>query len=270
MKKEDVIEYAKTTCMFVKRMIDEEVMQGYSFVRWGGMMQNKSMNTLCCELAGVNNWWKFCEDTTLTSDDLFNTVIKVSEKLGDECLDKWNKENYFITRLIKTRVAFSDEMYLDAIGCRKNPNKYDQLWDNEIGGILFDMKNTYVPDGMFFNDFKRVEDILNNPSGFIKTLYKSSSSTKGGSERGEIGKMNGRFFIINHSDLRRNNMYLIESGYNARYRIFDEVVSKFSDKNVFELDVLNNSDGKTYRVKSSILVITQNIDGSIQHFLLES
>ena len=264
MNKENVIEYAKTTCKFVKRMIDEEVMQGYSFVRWGGMMQNKSMNTLCCELAGIDNWWKFCEDTTLTSDDLFNTVMKVRNKLGDDC----KKVDYFITRLIKTRVAFSDEMYFDSIGCRKNPNKYDQLWDNEIGGVLFDLKNTYVPDS--FNDFKRVEDILNNPRGFIKTLYKSSSSTKGGSERGEIGKMNGRFFIVNHSDLKRNNMYLIESGYNARYKIFDEVVSKFSDKNVFELDVYNNSDGNTYKVKCSLLVITQNLDGSIHHFLLES
>jgi hypothetical protein len=101
-------------------------------------------------------------------------------------------------------------------------------------------------------------------------MYRECSSKKDDSERGHDGELSNRFFIVNSSDERPVDKYLVESSPEERFEVFRRVVETFSDKNIINATVINNNDDKEYNVKCAVLFINKTLYDGVNHVLLEA
>ena len=261
MSIDDIQSFAKTTCQFVNELIKSDVITN-DFISWGGIRQCGERNRQCEAFANVTNWFKFCQDTSVTKEQL----LSITKGIADNRM-----RSYFITRLIKTRVAFSDETFLALNGCQKNPNLRDKKWDNLVGGVQFDIKSTFVPTNRNnFGEFVELDNIMKDPLGLIGKYYKSGTSTKDGSERADVGFLNNRLYIINHSKVENRNKFLVECGCNGRFKALEDMAKNITEENIFDVrDAYNDSDESYYNVKSAVLVIVEEEPGVVNHYLLK-
>ena len=204
---------------------------------------------------GIDNWFDYCENPGTEINDMANRILSVRG-------DQWR--TYCATKLLKIRASFVDTTLLDCLGCTRNFDMSDYMYTNEIGGIKFAVRNTYLS-----RDYPTFESIEDDIDGFIEKMYRDCTSKKDGSERGHDGELSNRFFIVNGSDERPVDKYLVESASKDRYEVFKRVVETFSDRNVINKTVINNSDDKEYNVKCAILFVNQTLYDGLDYTLLE-
>lgn len=261
MNKNELIYFANETKFFCKMIIDNGLIDD-NFKPFGGIIQNKDRNDKVAELMGIKpkEWFNEIQKFDINRNVLYQKIINIK----DESL-----RAYAISRTIKTRVAFSDEWFLDTIGCTHNPNKYDHNWDNRINNIEFDIKSTYTTYDKK-NEFHNLEGIINNPEGFIKDKYRlsSSSSSNKPSERGHQGQLNNRLFIINNSEVSYKNRFLVECGNKGRFEALEYLSKNLSNDKIFEIKAYNNNDDSYYYIKSVIFIINQIDDKNIEYKII--
>jgi len=258
MDKEKLLNYAKNTRKFCFKVIDKGIIDD-SFVPFSGIKQSKKMNDAVTKAMGFSDWFKGVNNFNITSDELFNKVIAIEDKTERE---------YAVSRIFKTRVSYTDEWYLDLLGCKHNPNLKDHKWDNIINGIEFDLKTTYPKIN---GSYSTVKGILDNPNGYIENMYTKGSSinAKDPSERGHTDSINNRLFIVSNSDFAYLNRFMVECGYIKRWEALEYLAKNLSEEYIFYNVVQNNNDYKFYSIKSSIMIINEVSENKIDYKLVK-
>ena len=254
MDRDFLVDFARNNMIFCCNVLDNNVIDN-TFIPFSGNKQGSNMNKLVTYAMGFDNWFKGVNNPTITGDELYERLLKINDE---------SVRLYAVSRIFKTRVSYTDEWYLDSIGCRHNLDTKDHKWDNLVGGIEFDLKTTYPK---MKGEYSTVGGILANPEGYIRNMYENGSSIKGRdpSERGHTDSINNRLFIVSNSDFTYLNRFKVECGYKKRWEALDYLAENMSDESVFELDVLNNNDEKVYPVKAAIMILNEVSDGKIEY-----
>jgi hypothetical protein len=263
MEKDELYNFAQETKIFCKKLIDNGMIDD-NFKPYGGIPQNAKVNSYSSKMMGLNdseNWFNYIQNPKLTNNELLEKVSNIEDS---------TYRAYTISRIIKTRVAYSDEWYLDLLGCKHNPILKDSSWDNLICGVEFDIKSTY-PTHKESDIFHNVDNIIEKPIEYISRMYAGSSSKnwKNPSERGHAGQLNNRLFIINNSLVSPKNKFLVECGNKERFKMLEYLAKNFSEDNIINVNVLNNNDNRYYDVKCGIVIISQITDKEVVYNLLK-
>lgn len=249
-----IVKFGMKSYHLVELLKDCGVLNNYT-TSWGGYKANKVKNIVSAKKMGIDSWFDYCEDPNTNVDDMANRILAIRG-------DQWR--TYCATKLLKIRASIVDTALFDCLGCTRNTDMDDYSYTNEIGGIKFAIRNTYLSKN--YPTFESIEDDI---EGFIDTMYRDCTSKSDGSERGHNGELSNRFFIVNGCDERPVDKYIVESSPNDRFNIFKNVVETFNDSNVINATVINNNDGKEYNVKCAILFINKTLYDGIDHTLLE-
>lgn len=249
----NLLKFASNTFKLCKILKECGVINNYT-TPWGGLKPNKRNNIIAAKKMGIDNWFDYAQDINTTVDDMARRILSIKG-------DHWR--TYCISKLLKTRVAYSDSSILDCFGCKHNDNMLDYTYSNEVFGVKFTIRNTY-----FSNKYPTIDSIKDDVYGFLKTMYADCTSKKDGSERGHSGELSNRIFIINNSEESNVKKFFVESASKPRFEHLRHMMESISQNNIFQFDVLNENDNKYYNVKCMVFIVNQTSEFGLQSTLL--